>query len=433
MATSDDELTGREPQHTAPPDAAAPPAAAPAPRARGGRLLGVLALLVALLAAALAGWPWYGHLLPVQLPHPPLYQPPPPPEPSVERADLERATDAVRADATRGIEALASSLRDAEQRFARQLESLATTDSATAGDLAALERQVAGALEALQQQTQAELDALEQRVSTELADAVDAAARAAAPGRVDWRLAEAEFLLRAANHRLALEHNPQLAQQMLGAADRVLAELDEPGLRAVRARIADERALLGRVPTPDRDGLFLEIEALKPALDELPLRTPEFVAARGPTAGGARPDAATGDQSGFWPTLTARMGRLFEFRRHDGDPARPLLAPDQALYLEMNLRLMLERAQLALLRGDGAAFAASVTTARAWLHEHVDPRHPRVRQVAAALEDFATIEFPTELPEISAALDALLAYRAQRGDAAPRTPVAPVDAPGDGT
>jgi uroporphyrin-III C-methyltransferase len=381
---------GSEPE---PEPARSPTLPAPPPRrqARGGRVLASIALLVSLAAAVIAAWPWYGHHLPwLEMP-PPALAPGPATEPveaPLGRAELEREVQAVHAETLRLIGETQAALAAAEQRLSEQLRRLGQADTVTAQELAQLERR--------------------------LGDAIASAVRATRPGRAAWRLAEAEFLLRLANHRLLLERDAALAARMLEAADRVLAEIDDPALHPVRTRLAEDRSSLERVPRADVDGMFLRLDALKPAIAQLPLRVPEFVAARTPEPA-HEPESESGELR-LWEQLTARLSRLFEFRRHDEDQPRPLLGPDQALFIDMNLRLMLERAQLALLRDDDVVFASSLQSARGWLLDYLDPNHPAVRHMVAELDALAVPELTARLPDISGALTELRRYREQRDD-----------------
>ena len=63
---------------------------------------------------------------------------------------------------------------------------------------------------------------------------------------------------------------------------------------------------------------------------------------------------------------------LFEFRREGGTP-RPPLGPDEAAYLRMNLALQLQIAELALLRNDAPVYQQSLGSVRRWLDDYLDP------------------------------------------------------------
>ena len=266
-----------------------------------------------------------------------------------------------------------------------------------------------------------------------------------APDPGEWRLAEVEYLLRIANNRLLMERDARAADQMLAAADAILEELDDYALHDVRAILAEERLTLASTTTANTQSVFLTLEAIKDALPELPLRQPEYfsgdaskseqtegrrtgvpgrqfreVGARPETASDEKPAASGAQPESFVQALRDRFYGLFEFRTRESVAPRPLIRPEEAAYLELNLRLALERAQLAMLRGDQTLFATSLGSAREWLDEYVDPDHAATRDIAKDLGRLANLDIEQPMPDISRSLNRLLELG--RGSAIPEPP-----------
>lgn len=221
-----------------------------------------------------------------------------------------------------------------------------------------------------------------------------------------WQVAEAEYLLRVANYRARLEADAGGALGMLAAADRALADADPFAYHDVRALLAQERAALEAVAGTDVQGIYLRLAALKGQLDRLPLRPPAYMADE------ADFDAQEAAAVTAPDTVLGRLAGLVRFRG-DGPPARPLLPPEQAEYLQLNLRLALNHAQLAALRRDQAAFAASLAAASKWLADHVNLRADAGRALAAALDALQEEDLAATLPDISGSLTRLRALRSQ--------------------
>jgi uroporphyrin-III C-methyltransferase len=258
----------------------------------------------------------------------------------------------------------------------------------------------------------AELERIAAGLRRSLAEDVRAAAESSGPSPTlepstppaprDWQLAEARYLLRLANHRLLLERDAAGAAALLAAADEVLVAVDDFSLHDVRARIAEERLALASVPALDAEGLFLQLEAIKRDLDRLPLRLPELAPA---------PSAVT-EPASWWEAVRAEIGKLVRFRQFEG-AVRPLLAPEEAVYLELNLRLMLERAQLAGLRREQTIYDQSIAVAVDWIERYLDVTAPEVRRVLEGLRALASVSLAAPLPDISGSLDALNALDAE--------------------
>ena len=270
------------------------------------------------------------------------------------------------------------------------------------------EQALGGRLDSLQAGAQTNADAvaeMRRALARGLAPTADAP-----PTPARWRVAEVAYLLRIANHRLAMERDIDAAKALLEGADAVLADLDDFAFHGVRARIANELLALESHEGADIQGAYLQLEALKGKLDQLPLRLPEYSSRREPAAGAEEevaPEAASGV---VWSSLAVvgdRLAELVRFRRHEGEALRPLLAPDEAEYLGQHLRLALERAQLALLRRNQAIFAANIAAAEAWLEEYVDANHGVTKQLLAALAEASRLDVAAPVPDISGSLRAL--------------------------
>ncbi len=323
------------------------------PRPKSGRVLASLALLVGLAALGGAGYLYYA---------------------LIQTGDVRAAP--------RQVQALERRLDSVDQTLKQRMDQIAQHQQA--------------ALDEFRQQQDAARAATEQSLRQSLSEV----ARQAPPSTGEWQRAEAEYLLRIANHRLLLEHDVPGALRLLQAADSVLADLDDFALHEVRARIADEVATLQGVKTIDVQGLFLRLEAVKRHLDALPLNEPAYLQHQA-----APPPVPAADQ-GWWEVLKSKLSRMVTVRHLEG-PAKPLLAPEQALYLQLNLRLMLERAQLALVRREQMIYEESLATATDWVHRYLDTAKPSVQRMLGELTSLEKVDVTQPLPDISGSLDAL--------------------------
>ena len=351
------------------PQVAAPPADTSRSRDRGrGRGVAYLALLVSLAAVGVVTYPnWPIQPLPIEA------------DPSVrllERAAQERDRLALR------VETLEASSR-------AMVEQLSTSRAALqALNDSALER------------SDALLD-LESRLNESVAGIVNAAP----PSAREWRLAEAEYLLRVAGHRATMEHDLAGALQLLIAADEILKVLDEAQLGEVRRLLALEILNLRGAESADLTGIFLRIEALKPLIASLPLRLPQY-----------RRDVASRSDDAEARGVLDRFLALVEFRRHDVDAVKPLLPPEQAEFVEQHLFAALDRAQLSALRRDADLYQMSIESARGWLTTYLDPADVDVVTMLDELAALAALELTFETPATGDALIRLRELRDVRLD-----------------
>ena len=308
------------------------------------------------------------------------------------------------------------------QRVDERVAELAAQARATSGELAAetqslrteFERAITAQTEqaaALRAEIEAEQDGLA-AAQAALATTLGETLAAAPPSDRDWKLAEAEYLLRIANHRLLMEQDARAAGQLLTTADRILAEVGDFSLHDVRARLADEILSLRSAAESDQQGLYLQLEALKNSLQALPLRLPEYMQAKvapQQSLEEALTTPAAADNT-VWQQVAGRLSAFFDYRRIEGpETRRPLLSPEEATYLEMNLRLMLERSQLALLRRNQMVYEQSLSTAADWMDDYLDPAHPAVAESQRQIEELLGVQVEQPMPDISGSLNSLQA------------------------
>nr|WP_238942202.1 uroporphyrinogen-III C-methyltransferase [Marinobacter sediminum] len=228
--------------------------------------------------------------------------------------------------------------------------------------------------------------------------------------RTDWLLAEAEYLLRIANQRLMIEKDIRGARSALEAADEVLTESDDIGVYPVRQQLAREILALKSISGVDRTGLYLKLEAAIDSIHQLTdqalisEQAPGFI----PKDGDNSADAAQepGALSQAWNTAKTTLKQVVVVRRMD-EPVKPLLSPDQSAYARLNLQLMLEEAEMAVLRGNQPLYQRALTKARSTIDSWYDASNPRVTALSDTLSELAERNVDPELPDISQSLDLL--------------------------
>ena len=226
----------------------------------------------------------------------------------------------------------------------------------------------------------------------------------------DWRLAEAEHLLRLANHRLRLAADIDVAIAALEHADTTLQQLGDPAYAAVRAEVARELTALRGVDRPDIEGIAHQLAALAERARKLamPLHEPIYHAGH-PATPGEEGDGAAWQR--YAAALWAEMRSLVTIRHQDQND-RALLPPEHEWYLQQNIALRLEQARLALLRGETQLFHDSIREARTWSARWFDAEDAVTRDQLDALDQLLQRRIEVELPDISGSLRLL---RQQRG------------------
>jgi len=239
--------------------------------------------------------------------------------------------------------------------------------------------------------------------------------------RTDWLLAEAEYLLRIANQRLLIEKDIKGAAAALQAADDVLTESDDIGVYPVRQQLVREILALKSIVAVDRTGLYLQLEAVIDSVHQLTDQAlihenaPGFMLSA--NASGVDVDVDVDEPSmavRTWQSFTRTLKQVVVVRRLD-EQVKPLLSPDQSAYARLNLQLMLEETELAVLRGNQTLYQKSLEKARTTVQEWYDADNARVGALADTLGELASRNVDPELPDISRSLGLLKQRVSGRG------------------
>lgn len=322
---------------------------------RGGRGLAAFAVLLALGGLGLAGYPYYQKM--------------------VHGAAASTALDTAGDTQTRDVAELRRVL-----------------DAAVASLDDRLQQQQ------LRQSTR--LDEQDARIAASTQSSSEGAATATSAARLAtaFKLTEAQFLLQGANDRLVLQSDGPGALAMMLAAQQVLADVNEPAVLNVRSKLNDEITALRGDPGVDVNATFLRLEKLKQNLPESPALGTGFTATNLPAPADDIPISV-------WQQVVRKFMSLFEFRRNAAGQ-RPLTV-DEVDHLRLNLELLLQTAQLALLRNDAVVYTESLTAARASLDAYRANNGDKVANAQAEIDQLLVIPLHRALPNVSGSLTEL--------------------------
>jgi uroporphyrin-III C-methyltransferase len=221
--------------------------------------------------------------------------------------------------------------------------------------------------------------------------------------RDDRALAEVEQAVNLAAQQLQLAGNVAAALIALQSADARLARTEQPQFLALRKALNQDMARLKALPLADIPGLALKIESVARAVDAMPL------AFEGKGRGGAaktEPAADRGFWVGFGLDLWKEISQLVRIERLDRpDPA--VLSPQNAFILRENLRLRLLSARLALLQREAQTYREDIGQARVWIGRYFDTKAKGTEDALATLDQLSGARLNPELPTLDDSLTAL--------------------------
>jgi uroporphyrin-3 C-methyltransferase len=318
-------------------------------------VIALLALLIAILALALTAWQYQQEYL------------------------LAKTEASATSDLKAELQTLSASQTELVASFAAQREALAQLRLDNSSQLNALSRR------------SQELETKMQSLTT-----VD---------RQDWLLAEVEYLLRLANQRAQLSHDPRAAAQLLSNADSILRELDDAALHPVRAELAKEISALQNNADVDIEGVYLTLQGLATEAGKLKLyQAPSYSTEEVEETSEEWQQRLQSGLDNAW----AKLRSYIRIRHHDQN-FKAQLAPEQEAALRASLRLMFEQAQLALLANRPVLYQRALDKAAAWLQEYYqldDHRDGLLKQISTV----RAMPVSPEMADISGSLRSLKVY-----------------------
>jgi uroporphyrin-3 C-methyltransferase len=234
--------------------------------------------------------------------------------------------------------------------------------------------------------------------------------------RDDWKYTEVDYLLRMANQRILLEHEATDALALAQSANSILAELSSADLFPVRKKLTEEIESLKLVNKVDREGIYLQLLALTQQIENLPLIEPLIAEDEEALALDQTENTTS---SGFWQGVSNFGKRAWHKLssyvrvRDQGRRVDAILPPEDQMYLKQNLRLMLEQAQIGLLREEQHVYQASLDKAQNWIRDYY-PLNEQAEIVLNDLDQLKKNNVDLALPDFSGSAALIKEYIRQK-------------------
>lgn len=227
--------------------------------------------------------------------------------------------------------------------------------------------------------------------------------------RDETALAEVEQMLLIAGQQLQISANVKAALIAMQQADDYLKRMDRASLNGLRKTIASDMDKLRVLPEMNLSDMNVRLDNLIALVDTLPLAH-EFSF----PPQGSKPVASV-VQENTWQKLLREIwddAKQLVRIENTQKPELPLLSPTQVFFLRENLKLRLLSARLGILSHDETGFKRDLQSAQVWVGRYFDVRSNAGVQVVSALQKLHASSVNLEMPDISASLGAVRAYRA---------------------
>lgn len=175
--------------------------------------------------------------------------------------------------------------------------------------------------------------------------------------RQRWLIGRVADATAVAEQALIISHDPAQAHQALLAADRLLSAQGDIALLTLRRALQQDLAVLAGLPRVDVAGVYLRLQNLdrRFATLALPRETGQRLLTA-PSSSGAKTNDT---HQALWAQGLEKFRALIVIRDYD-EPLQPLLDASRLQLVRDQLGLLVNQAELALLRADGVVYRAAL-------------------------------------------------------------------------
>lgn len=298
-------------------------------------------------------------------------------------------------------------------------DSLVRTDADVREQIQDIRNEITNQENSIREQIQDEIDTLSDRLA-ELRSQLDS-------NLDEWVLEEVEQLVLIAWQRLQFAGETGLAKQALQLADQRLKQLSGSSVNEVRRLLSSDIAALDRIPPVDVPGLLNELSVLSVQVDALPLAGDIVLDANtGSDAGREKEDESqraesqeNADQTAgldryLKPVMDAgaalltNLGDLVQVEKN-GNPVKPVISAEIREMTYARARLILESAQVALVRANPGLYSHRIHAASEWVEQNFDRDDVLTQDWIQRLNRVGSSYQAPGIPDISETLSAVRA------------------------
>ena len=250
---------------------------------------------------------------------------------------------------------------------------------------------------------------------------------------VDWQLAQLEHYTLLAHKRLKLTHDLPGAIALLDESISIAKEIDEPQALGIMQALESDKTTLSTVVDVNVEHVFIKIDEVIKLIDKLAMPQVTWEADNSNLLSSSNlssieegvaeePNSVLTyftDVQGWEGYLDLAKKRvttmLSSFVRIQtlNEPVKPLLPPEQRVYLQQNLQLILEQAQLSAMRRQGDNYNASLSQAQRWLYEYFRQDTPSAKYMHNVITELLALKVDLGIPEISNSIAAVKTFAQQ--------------------
>lgn len=205
------------------------------------------------------------------------------------------------------------------------------------------------------------------------------------------KLAEVEYLIHLAEHRLRYFQDSKTATHILNSAKEKLGSVKNPEIQVLQEKLNAVLLEIQRSEAKPLSDIIATIDQVITALLTVPVSRVERI-----SNASSKPAQISNWQAGLQQTWE-HLKKLFVVK-HIDSTVKPFLWPEERTLMLWNIRLELEQAKLALWRGDDKAYTTSLQNTVLWIKQYFNTEEEPLRKILQDLEILSKVSLATPEP-----------------------------------
>ncbi|WP_394173816.1 uroporphyrinogen-III C-methyltransferase [Thalassotalea litorea] len=235
----------------------------------------------------------------------------------------------------------------------------------------------------------------------------------------NWRVYEAEYLLRMAARVIWLEHDVNTALSLLNDADARLASMKQSRFLPIRKLIREDMQMLNQLPQDKSQDIILALLALSDSTDSLVIKGADKKVEVPPQEQELSDDISDWERNLriSWERFVADFIRV----RDKNDQDEPLMAPQYQQHLLQNLQLKLQISQWAVTQQEQQLYQKSLDDVEQWLDKYFAKNNDANKAFVSEISNLKAEEIAIDYPQNLRSQQALREMLDQNFSASTRT------------
>ena len=236
----------------------------------------------------------------------------------------------------------------------------------------------------------------------DIEDKVDQLSNISVKAHNQRALSQVSSLIHMANLQLAINQNADSALQLMKLTHEQLKVITSPGVTKLKRSVAKDVAALEKAPKLDVAKLLAQLDQLKTSVMKLPGLPIQ------PITTSKTDDTSKTTKLPWYKKLGHSFSGLKQLViiRHEKTQIKPLLSPQQLIFLKQNVQLKISEAEWAILYQNKTVYQQSLESAKQML----ETRYPNQEALTDTLKQFTAvskININPKLPDLSNTLTIL--------------------------